>query len=103
MLTFKQFLMEMHQSGPSFNVIRRDGGFLAVDENTYDGAVDGNNYMGSGSTEEEALHDLIVNLEDSGLYNWDVLEQAMHEYLDIMERGNMDQVRRDGIQDERNR
>ena len=35
-----------------------DCSWIAVDEDTYDGAPDGNNQYGSGATEQEAIEDL---------------------------------------------
>lgn len=37
---------------------RYDGSWAAVDEDTYDGAPDGNNQYGYGATEQEAIDDL---------------------------------------------
>lgn len=41
------------------------GEWRAIDQNSYDGAPDGNNSMGSGETALEAVSDLIEQLEAS--------------------------------------
>lgn len=93
-------LLEMYSNQPQLDVHRRNGQFIATDNNTYDGADDGNNHIGWGETKQEALEDLIGKLEDAGMYSRDELEYAVHEYLDIEERGNMEMERRMGVQDE---
>lgn len=37
---------------------RYDGSWAATEEDTYDGAPDGNNKYGCGATEQEAIEDL---------------------------------------------
>jgi hypothetical protein len=49
-------------------VKKEHGYFIAIDAATYDGAKDGNNYYGYGSTELEAVHSLLSTLEEKGLY-----------------------------------
>ena len=39
------------------------GEYRAIDQNSYDGAPDGNNAMGSGDTALEAVADLVEQLE----------------------------------------
>jgi hypothetical protein len=43
---------------------RYDNSWCAVDQDTYDGAIDGNNTYGSGATEQEAIDDLIHQLDE---------------------------------------
>jgi len=43
---------------------RYDGSWAAIDEDTYDGAPDGNNTYGSGNTEQEAIEDLKQIMEE---------------------------------------
>lgn len=44
---------------------RYDGSWIAVDEDTYDGAPDGNNNIyGSGATEQEAIEDFKQQYEE---------------------------------------
>ncbi len=40
-------------------------GWLAVDLDQYDGAPDGNNEMGRGCTEQEAIEDLMEQLNEN--------------------------------------
>ena len=79
------------------------GGFYAADENTYDGASDGNNYIGHGATKLKALENLCDELAHQRLYPGHVLAAAVDEFKQIMSQGEMDQVRQDGNQDERGR
>lgn len=43
--------------------------YYAYDEDTYDGAPDGNNIIGWGRNELGAVEDLCEKLIDEGLYN----------------------------------
>ena len=38
--------------------------WIAFDDDTYDGAEDGNNTTGSGRTEQEAINDLMEQLNE---------------------------------------
>lgn len=48
--------------------------YSACDLNTYDGAIDGTNFIGHGKTKAEAVEELILIMEDSGYYDPEYIE-----------------------------
>lgn len=42
------------------------GEFVAIDRDTYDGCIDGNNFTGTGATPKEAKLELVETLIDNG-------------------------------------
>lgn len=66
----KGFTKPVHQNVPKIH-LWNDGGphdWKAVDENTYDGAPDGNNYIGHGDSKLDAIYDLCEELIRERLY-----------------------------------
>lgn len=74
-----------------------DGNIVAVDMNTYDGAPDAGDAgrYGSGRNKQEAVEDLLDQLEDAGVYPPEVLQRAGQEYQ-IMAQGEMEDERDPG-------
>lgn len=70
---------------------------VAVDANSYDGAPDAGsaNTYGMGSNKNDAVQDLIDNLEDAGVYPPELLQQALQDYM-TMQQGDMEAERNPG-------
>ncbi len=73
---------------------RYDGSWAAVDEDTYDGAPDGDNNFGSGATEQEAIDDLKLLLEEKNMENISLNDfiEKLHALIKVTNNLNDEEI-----------